>query len=61
VNLVRTVATSVERAVGFEGECEWVVGCVDFDDRPGPAWFDGVRIGAGGVGAAAQDYRSGKN
>jgi hypothetical protein len=60
VNLVGIVVVRVERAVGFEGECEWVVGCVDFDDRPGSAGFDGVWIGVGGVGAAAEDYRFGE-
>jgi len=43
VNLRGTVAAWVERAFGFEGECEWVVG-----------------IGAGSVGAAAEDYGFGK-
>jgi hypothetical protein len=56
VNLVGTVATGVERAVRFEGECEWVVGRVDFDDRSGPARFDRIGIGAGSVGAAAENY-----
>ena len=60
MNLIGTVAAWVERAVGFEGEREWVVGRVDFDDRPGSAGLDGVGIGACSVGAAAEDYGFGK-
>ena len=50
----------IERAVGADGNGEWVVGGVDFDQATYGGGGDGVGVGARGNGTAADDDRLGK-
>ncbi len=54
VDLIGTGA-GIERAVWPEGEGERVIRRVNFYDRLGSVRDHGVRIGARGVGSAAED------